>query len=97
MPVAGLNMVHTTGIWGRFPNSALPKSELLTLVEITAPRMNAGAVIHSCLEVESKLGGYRPRCYVVGSAEGRKKVVKRVVVGQVDDRKLRADFVFISV
>ena len=59
--------------------------------------MSAGALLRRRSKVESNLPRKRSRCYVVGAAERRKKVVERVFVGQVDDRQLRTHFVFISV
>src|SRR5271166_4207823 len=48
------------------------------------------------LEVKSQLGRQRPRRHVMRAAEGRKKVVQRVLVGDVDGRQLQADFVLVA-
>src|SRR5579872_7434690 len=50
-----------------------------------------------CLEVESQLPGYGSRRYIVRAAESRKEVVKCILVGQVNDRELCADLVFVAV
>src|ERR1700693_254431 len=48
------------------------------------------------LKVETDLRGERTRCDVVCAAERGKKVVKGVIVCQVDGGQLRAHFVFVA-
>ena len=48
-------------------------------------------------KMKPNLGGYSTRGDVMRAAEGRKEVVKHVVVRQVDDGQLRAPFVLIAV
>jgi hypothetical protein len=49
------------------------------------------------LKVETDLSGDGPRCDIVRAAEGGEKVIKRILVGDVDSRQLQADFVFVAV
>jgi len=49
------------------------------------------------LKVKSDLCRQRPWCQIVRAAEGRKKVVKRVLVGQVHGRQLQAHLVSVAV
>jgi hypothetical protein len=48
------------------------------------------------LEVEGEHGGNRTRRDVVRTAEGRKEVVERILVGQINNRYLTADFVLVA-
>ena len=52
---------------------------------------------HTLLKVEPNLSGQRPRCDIVGAAEGGEEVVQRIFVRQVDDSKLSTPLVPVSV
>ena len=47
--------------------------------------------------MEAQLRREASRGDVVGSAEGGEKIIKRVRIGQIDDRELRAPLVLVSV
>ena len=49
------------------------------------------------LKVETDLPSERTRCDIVCPAEGRKEVVKRIFVGQINRRQARAQFVLVAV
>lgn len=40
---------------------------------------------------------YSAWCYIVRAAECREKVVERVVIGEIDHRKLNAPLIFVAV
>ena len=50
----------------------------------------------SHLKVESHLRGQSARCNVMRSAKGRKEVIKRIFVSDVDGRQPQAHLVFIT-